>query len=69
MFCQFQLADAPQPAGWAGSTTTRCHTNWEVGAGHMKAGWWGHVLEQTGWISCNVVDDVLGLLREQEVAH
>lgn len=61
MFCQFQLVDSPQPAGWAGSTTTHCHANWEVGAENMQAGWWGHVLEQIGWIPCIVVDEVFGL--------
>lgn len=69
MFCQFQLVDSPQPAGRAGSTTARCHTNWEVGAGRMQAGWWGHVLEQIGWIPRIVVDDVFGLLRKGDVAR
>ena len=69
MFSQLQLVDSPQPAGWAGSTTARCHTHWEVGAGCMQSGWWAHVLEQIGHIPCFVVDDVFGLLREGEVAH
>lgn len=68
MFCQFQLVDSPQPAGWAVSATARCHADWEVRAGRRQAGWWGHVLEQIGRIPCIVVDEVLGLLREAEVA-
>lgn len=69
MFCQFQLVDSPRPAGWAGATTARCHTNGEVGARRVQAGWWGHVREQIGWIPHIVVDDAFGLLREWEVAH
>lgn len=69
MFCQFQLVDSPQPAGRAGSATTQCHTNWEVGAGHMQAGHWGHVREQIGWVPLIVVHDVFGLLREGEVGR
>lgn len=69
MFCPFQLVDSRQPAGWAGATAARCHTDRELGARRMQAGWWGHVLEQVGWIPRIVVDDVFGLLREGEVAH
>lgn len=68
MFCEFQLVDSPQPAGWAVSGTTCCHANWEVRAGCRQAGWWDRVLEQIGRIPRIVVDDVLGLLRKGEVA-
>lgn len=68
MFCHFQLVDSPQPAGWAVSAAAMQTGRSELGTGR-QAGWWDHVLEQIGRIPYIVVDDVLGLLREGEVAH